>query len=78
MPGVRSVSCSARMIACGRFHRRNRLATHLEVPKTAFAEYARCPQTMTDHARLLAATIGLRPAGRPDLALMIEAAAQAA
>ena len=40
------------------------LAAHLEVPVAAFAEYARRPQTMTDHARLLAATLGLRPAGR--------------
>jgi TnpA family transposase len=54
------------------------LAAHLEVPEAAFAAYARRPQTMTDHARLLAATLGLRPAGRADLALMIEAAAQAA
>jgi hypothetical protein len=33
---------------------------------------------MTDHAHLLAATLGLRPAGRADLAFMIEAAAQLA
>ncbi len=54
------------------------LAAHLEVPVAAFAEYARRPQTMTDHARLLAATLGLRPAGRADLPVMIEAAAQSA
>jgi hypothetical protein len=54
------------------------LAVHLEVPVAAFAEYARRPQTMTDHARLLAATLGLRPAGRADLPVMIEAAAQSA
>jgi hypothetical protein len=33
---------------------------------------------MTDHARLLGATLGLRPAGRADLPVMIEAAAQSA
>jgi hypothetical protein len=54
------------------------LAAYLEVPGTAFTEYARRPQTMTDHAHLLAATLGLRPAGRADLAFMIEATAQAA
>ena len=37
------------------------LAGQLEIPAAAFAEYARRPQTMTDHARLLAATLGLRP-----------------
>ena len=46
--------------------------------RRAFAEYARRPQTMTDHARRLAATLGLRPPTTADLPLMIEAAAQAA
>src|SRR5208282_3460609 len=42
------------------------------------AEYAGRPQTMTDHARILAATLGLRAASAADLPFMIEAAAQAA
>jgi TnpA family transposase len=54
------------------------LAGHLEIPATAFAEYARRPQTVTDHARQLAATLGLRSPSKADLPLMIEAAAQAA
>src|SRR5271170_5089287 len=37
------------------------LASHLEIPAAPFAEYARRPQTQTDHARLLAKTLGLRP-----------------
>ena len=41
-------------------------------------EYARRPQTMTDHARLLAMTLGLRSPANTDLPMMIEAAAQAA
>ena len=43
------------------------LAGQLEIPPAAFAEYARRPQTMTDHARGLAATLGLRMPddGRP-------------
>jgi hypothetical protein len=54
------------------------LARQLEIPAAPFAGYARRPQTMTDHARLLATTLGLRPSANSDLALMIEAAAQAA
>lgn len=54
------------------------LARQLDIPAAPFAEYARRPQTMTDHARLLAATLGLRPATKADLPMMIEAAAQAA
>ena len=54
------------------------LAARLEIPVTVFVEYARRPQTLTDHARILAATLGLRPAGRADLPFMIEAAAQCA
>ncbi len=54
------------------------LAAQLEIPAAAFTEYARRPQTMTDHARMLAATLGLRPPTAADLPLMIEAAAQAA
>ena len=43
------------------------MAGHLDIPAAAFAEYARRPQTKTDHARQLAATLGLRgpTAGRP-------------
>lgn len=54
------------------------MAAHLEIPATAFAEYARRPQTMTDHARILAAALGMRLAVSADLPLMIEAAAQSA
>jgi len=54
------------------------LAKHLAIPGAPFAGYARRPQTMTDHARLLAATLGLRPPTNADLPMMIEAAAQAA
>ena len=56
----------------------NWLAAQLGIPAAAFAEYARRPQTMTDHARVLAATLGLRPPATPICRLMIEAAAQAA
>lgn len=54
------------------------LAAHLELPVAAFTEYARRPQTMTDHARILADTLGMRPAVSADLPSMIEAAAQCA
>jgi hypothetical protein len=54
------------------------LAKQLELPVAPFAEYAHRPQTMTDHARLLAASLGLRPSVTTDLPMMIEAAAQAA
>jgi hypothetical protein len=54
------------------------LAKQLEVPAAPFAEYAHRPQTMTDHARLLAASLDLRPPVTADLPMMIEAAAQAA
>jgi|SRR5271165_1817161 len=40
----------------------NWLAVRLELPAAVFAEYAGRPQTMTDHARTLAATLGLRAA----------------
>jgi TnpA family transposase len=55
-----------------------RLASQLGIPAAAFAAYARRPQTMTDHARRLATALGLRLPTAADLALMIEAAAQAA
>jgi hypothetical protein len=54
------------------------LAAQLDLPVSAFAAYARRPQTLTDHARRLAAHLGLRPPTAVDLPLMIEAAAQAA
>jgi hypothetical protein len=54
------------------------LARQLELPAAPFADYARRPQTMTDHARLLATALDLRPAANTDLPMMIEATAQAA
>ena len=54
------------------------LAERLEIPAAAFAKYAARTQTMTDHARILAAALGLRPASAADLPFMIEAAAQSA
>jgi len=54
------------------------LAGQLDIPASAFAEYARRPQTMTDHARQLAAALGLRPPTMADVSPMIEAAAEAA
>ena len=54
------------------------LAERLEIPVAAFAEYAGRAQTMTDHARVLATALGLRPASAADLPFMIEAAAQSA
>ncbi|HET6519748.1 MAG TPA: DUF4158 domain-containing protein, partial [Geminicoccaceae bacterium] len=54
------------------------LARQLGIPASAFAAYARRPQTMTDHARRLASVLGLRAPTRADLPLMIEAAARAA
>jgi TnpA family transposase len=54
------------------------LARQLQIPAAPFAGYARRPQTMTDHARMLAATLGLRPPITADLPIMIEAAAQGA
>jgi voltage-gated potassium channel Kch len=54
------------------------LARQLEIAATPFAGYARRPQTMTDHAWLLATMLGLRPSANTDLHMMIDAAAQAA
>lgn len=51
------------------------VARQLGIPASVFAAYARRPQTMTDHARLLASALGLRAPTRADLPLMIEAAA---
>ena len=47
------------------------MAGHLEAPVTAFAEYARRPQTMTDHARQLTAALGPRPPTLADVPPMI-------
>ena len=54
------------------------LSERLEIPAASFSEYASRAQTMTDHARILAAALGLRPSTVADLPFMIEAAAQAA
>ncbi len=54
------------------------LAAQLGIPAAAFADYAGRPQTMTDHALMLATTLGLRPPSNADLPFMIEAAAQSA
>ena len=54
------------------------MAGQLDVPAAVFAEYARRPQTMTDHARQLAAILGLRTPTMADLPSVIEAAAEAA
>jgi Domain of unknown function (DUF4158) len=39
-----------------------RMAEQLDIPATAFARYTHRPQTMTDHARKLAAALGVRQA----------------
>ena len=54
------------------------IAEQLDIPARAFARYARRSQTVTDHARQLAAALGVRPATAADLPLMAEAAAAAA
>jgi TnpA family transposase len=54
------------------------MAGQLDIPAAVFAEYARRPQTMTDHARQLAATLGLRTPTMADVPQMIEVAAEAA
>jgi uncharacterized protein DUF4158 len=54
------------------------LAEQLKLPHAPFAGYASRPQTMTDHARVLANVLGLRTPANSDLPLMIEAAARAA
>jgi len=54
------------------------MAGQLNIPAAAFAQYARRLQTMTDHARQLAATLGLRPPTMADVPPTIEAAAEAA
>ena len=54
------------------------MAGQLDIPAVVFAEYARRPQTMTDHARQLATALGLRTPTMADVPPMIEAAAEAA
>ncbi len=54
------------------------MAGQLDVSVVAFADYARRPQTMTDHARQLATTLGLRAPTMADVPPMIEAATEAA
>ena len=54
------------------------MAVQIDVPTAAFAEYARRPQTMSDHAREVASALGLRAPTNSDLPDVIEAAAQAA
>lgn len=54
------------------------LARQLDISAAPFADYAHRPQTVTDHARLVAAALGLRAPANSDLPMMIEAAAKAA
>jgi hypothetical protein len=54
------------------------LARQLNISAAPFANYAYRPQTVTDHARLLAAALGLRSPANSDLPMMVEAAAKAA
>jgi hypothetical protein len=54
------------------------IASQLELPSAALADYAAREQTMTDHAREIGAALGLRPPVRADLGMMIEAADSAA
>ncbi|GCA52888.1 tn3 transposase DDE domain protein [Sinorhizobium sp. KGO-5] len=54
------------------------IAEQLDIQAASFADYAGREQTMSDHARELAAAYGLRGAIRRDIPIMIEAAAEAA
>jgi hypothetical protein len=54
------------------------VAEQLGVATEAIADYAAREQTMTDHARELAAALGLRSPARTDIPFMIAAAADAA
>ncbi|AFL51776.1 hypothetical protein ABIE78_002368 [Sinorhizobium fredii] len=54
------------------------VAQQLDIPAASFADYAGREQTMTDHARELAAAVGLRGASRTDIPFMIDADAGAA
>lgn len=54
------------------------VAAQLGLPPEVLADYAARDQTMTDHARELAARLGVRGPVRADIPLMIDAAAKAA
>ena len=54
------------------------VAAQIGLPVTALADYAVREQTMTDHARKLAAKLGLRAPRRDDVPFMIEAGAKVA
>ena len=54
------------------------VAEQLGLPVAALADYAAREQTMTDHARKLAAKLGLRAPRRDDVPFMIEAGAKVA
>jgi hypothetical protein len=54
------------------------VAAQLGLPPALLADYAARDQTMTDHARALAAKLGMRGPVRSDISLMISAAASAA
>lgn len=54
------------------------VAAQIGVSPTALADYAEREQTMTDHARQLAARLGLRASTRADMLFMVEAAERAA
>ncbi|GGE81880.1 DUF4158 domain-containing protein [Sphingomonas prati] len=50
------------------------LARQLSLDPSVLSDYATRSQTMTDHARLIAEALGIRPAVRSDVALMIPSA----
>jgi TnpA family transposase len=54
------------------------VAEQLRLPTSALRDYARRPQTSTDHVREIAVALGLRGPSGADFSLMIEAAARAA
>jgi hypothetical protein len=54
------------------------VAEQIGVPTVVLQDYARRPQTSTDHTREIAATLGMRPPSSADLPLMVEAAARSA
>lgn len=54
------------------------IARQLSLEPSVLSAYASRPQTMTDHARLIAAATNVRPPVRGDVALMIASAEQAA
>lgn len=54
------------------------IARQLSLEPSVLSDYASRPQTMTDHARLIAVATNVRPPVRGDVALMIASAEQAA